>query len=278
MRIIILVIILTLVFSLLGFYLAIRPFKITSAITPKDFGLTYENVTFQTKDNIILRGWFIPGKKRNAKTIILLHGYPADKGNILPAMLFLHDTYNLFLFDFRYFGESEGWYTTIGKNEVLDLLAAIQYLRQKQITEVGVWGFSLGGAVALMTAPKAPEIKAIVVQSGYARLDWLAYQHYPIPGLNFLLGEIMRLWTALFFQFDIKNVSPVDSLKQLKIPIMLIYSKQDQVVTIRHGKLLEEAFKNNPRGKIIFNEQGGHGEFFKNQTQIVEDFFKENLH
>ena len=34
--------------------------------------------------------------------MILLHGYPADKGNILPVLAFLHADFNLLLFDFRY--------------------------------------------------------------------------------------------------------------------------------------------------------------------------------
>src|SRR3990167_11069470 len=186
------IIIAIIVLSLLGFYLAIRPFRITSSITPKEMGLAYEKVSFRTEDNVLLHGWFIPAKKTPAKTLILLHGYPADKGNILPVMAFLHAKYNLLLFDFRYFGESEGWYSTAGKNEVLDLRAAIQYLGTKGIHEVGVWGFSLGGAVAIMTAPHSPEIKAIVAESSYARLDWMAQEYYRLPLLRYPLASLTR--------------------------------------------------------------------------------------
>src|SRR3990167_2551615 len=131
-----------LLISLWGFYSAIRPFKITSSITPQKYGITYENVSFRTNDNVLIRGWFIKNRNPHAKTIILMHGYPADKGNILPATLFLHKTYNLLYFDFRHLGESEGYYSTIGKNEVMDLQAAIQYMHKRNINEVGVYGFS----------------------------------------------------------------------------------------------------------------------------------------
>lgn len=46
------------------------------------------------------------------------------------------------------------------------------------IDEVSMCRFSMGGAVALMTAPRMPEIKAIVSESSYARLDLMAHEMY----------------------------------------------------------------------------------------------------
>lgn len=277
MKTIVIVVVIFVLLSLWGFYFAIRPFRITSSVTPANFGIPFEEVSFRTEDNILIHGWFIPSKKPNAKTIILLHGYPADKSDILPINLSLHDHYNLLFFDFRYFGKSEGWYSTIGKDEVLDLLAAIQYLHSRKINEVGVWGFSLGGAVALMSAPNAPEIKAIIAQSSYARLDWLAYQYYPIPILGYVMGELMRFWGALFFQFDIKTISPAISAAKLNIPILLIYSKQDQLIPIKHGLLMQQMLRHNPNFKMIIVDQGQHGALIPNEDKIVKEFFEQYL-
>lgn len=259
--------------SLIGFYLAIRPLKLVSTNTPKDMGLVYEKVAFRTEDNLLLRGWFVPAKNPNAKTIILLHGYPADKGNIFPVMAFLQNNYNLLLFDFRYLGESEGRYSTAGKKEVLDLLAAIHYLHSRGINEVGVWGFSMGGAVALMAAPKAPEIKAIVAESIYARLDWMAQEYYRLPLLKYLLAELTRFWGWLFLGYDLKTVTPVNSIEKLTIPMLLIYSKQDDVVASRHGELLEKAAEKNPKVSIIVVEDLSHGQLMQNHEKIITEFF-----
>src|SRR3990167_2060251 len=93
---IVLFIILLLLLSLWGFYSAIRPpLRIKSSITPKAFGLTYEDITLHTQDNVPIRGWFIPNTNPQAKAIILLHGYSADKGNILPMTYYLHKKYHL---------------------------------------------------------------------------------------------------------------------------------------------------------------------------------------
>lgn len=271
------IVLLFILLSLLGFYLAIRPFRIISSNTPKDFNIRYETVSFYTRDGVQLQGWFIPCPNPKAKTIILLHGYPADKGDILPSRLFLHEDYHLLFFDFRYFGKSGGHYSTLGKNEVLDLQGAIEYLHSRGIHEVGVWGFSLGGAVALMTAPSAPEIKAIVAESSYARLDWLANEYYRIPLLSYALGELTRLWGIVFLQYDLKKVSPIIAAENLKIPVLLIHSKQDNVIPFRHALALEKALKHDPQLEVIFTDNQLHGEPIKNYQAVISDFFDRSL-
>src|SRR6267142_2627906 len=162
LRVVLIVLSVLIIISLWGFYSSIRPPKIISSITPRDLKMDYEDVWFKTADGLTLRGWYIPCAKETQKTLILLHGYPADKGNILPALAFLHEDFNLLLFDFRYLGKSEGSYSTAGAKEVEDLLAAIQFLKGRGVKEVGVWGFSMGGAVALMAIEKALEIRAVI--------------------------------------------------------------------------------------------------------------------
>ncbi|MBX3708229.1 MAG: prolyl oligopeptidase family serine peptidase [Gammaproteobacteria bacterium] len=263
--------------SLWGFYLAIRPIKITSPITPKTFDIDYEHVQFKTSDHILIKGWFIPNKNPHAKTIILLHGYPADKADILPSRLFLHKEYNLLFIDFRYLGESQGNYSTIGKDEVLDLRAALNYLHHRGIHEVGIWGFSLGAAVALLSAPEANEVKAIVAEAPFARLDWMAYDYYQMPGLNYMMGELLHLWAWIFLRIDIKEIRPVDSIKKLKVPLLLIYSKQDRVIQYQHALLMQQASQHNPYVEFILIDNTRHGEPMKSYQVKIKEFFSKNL-
>lgn len=263
-------------FSLWGFYSALRPNKIHSVITPADLLIPYEKVSFRTQDNILLKGWFIRNADPKAKTIILLHGYPADKGNILSAMAFLYHDYNILLFDFRSLGESDGYFTTVGVNEVLDLQAAITYLQIQGINEVGVWGFSLGGAVALMATPTTPAIKAIVAQSPYARLDWMVEEYYHMPILKYPLTWLTRLWGIIFLQADFKSISPAQSSTNITVPVLIIHSLNDQFVTNKHLLLFEKKLSNHSNVSFAIFE-GQHGEFMENNQQIVSDFFHKNL-
>lgn len=263
--------------SLWGFYISIKPSKIVSSVTPKDLGLEYEDVTFTTSDGVKLSGWWIPAETPEAKTIVLLHGYPADKGDILPALSLLNEKYNLFLFDFRYLGQSEGKYSTAGAKETDDLSAAISFLKSRGINEVGVYGFSLGGAVALMTAPKVPEIKAIVSESSYARLDLMALELYRIPILRYPLAYLTGIWVKLFLEIDIKNISPIKSAQNLKIPILIIHSKNDEVIPFKNALLLWESLKNNPRAEFWFEENLTHGQLGREYEKRIEIFFLKNL-
>ncbi|MBI2033611.1 MAG: alpha/beta fold hydrolase [Candidatus Liptonbacteria bacterium] len=263
--------------SLWGFYSAIKPHRILSKITPQNFGLEYETVVFQTKDNLKLHGWWVPNKTSGAKTIIILHGYPADKGNVLPALLFLAPKYNLFLFDFRYLGQSDGTYSTAGAKEIDDLLSAIEYLKTRDINEVGVWGFSMGGAVALVTAREAPEIKAIVSEAAYARLKLMAYELYRLPLLKYPLGWLTGIWAKAFLGIDLTKIAPVESAKEIILPVLLIHSTNDEVIPFSHALLIKDALKDNKKAEFWFRENLVHGELGQEYEKRIEDFFARNL-
>jgi pimeloyl-ACP methyl ester carboxylesterase len=244
-----------------------------SSITPASFGVKYENVEFRTADGVVIKGWFVPSAHPHAKTILLLHGYPADKGDILPTRIFLHKNYNLFFLDFRYLGESGGSYSTLGSNEVRDIRGALDYLHARGINEVAVWGLSMGGAAALMAMKSAPEIKAMVAESPYARLDWLANQRYPIPGINLVLGQLFRLWGYLFLHIDLNTVRPMTDAASSKIPLLLLFSRHDELVTYQHASAMQEAVQDNPRVRIIIYDGKMHAEPADNYEQLVGAFF-----
>ena len=79
----------------LKFYSFIKPEKTVSSVKPSDYGLEYESVTLQTEDRVSLDAWFVPSKKKTDKVIVVFHGYPFDKGNILPTADFLQEEFNL---------------------------------------------------------------------------------------------------------------------------------------------------------------------------------------
>jgi uncharacterized protein len=277
LRVVLIVFSVLIIISLWGFYSSIRPPRIISSITPRDLKMDYQDVSFKTADGLTLRGWYIPSAKSTEKTLILLHGYPADKGNILPALAFLHEDFNLLLFDFRYLGKSEGNYSTAGAKEVEDLLAAIQFLKTRGIKEVGVWGFSMGGAVALMAIEKAPEIRAVISESSYASLAAMALELLRIPLLNYPIAYLVGVWAKLFLGIDVREASPADRIRNTTLPILLIHSSADAVIPFSHARLLQQALAKNPNGEFWFNEQFAHGQFASDYRTRIKEFFLKHL-
>ena len=277
LRVVLIVFLFLVIISLWGFYSSIRPPKILSTLTPRDLKMGYEDVSFRTADRLTLRGWHIPSAKTTEKTLILLHGYPADKGDILPALAFLHEDFNLLLFDFRYLGESEGSYSTAGAKEVEDLLAAIRFIKSRGIKEVGVWGFSMGGAVALMAIEKAPEIRAVISESSYSSLAQMALRLFGIPLLNYPVAYLVGFWANLFLGIDLRDVSPAERVRNATIPILLIHSSTDAVIPFSHAQSLREALANNSRAEFWFKEGFVHGQLGSDYQSRVRNFFHKNL-
>jgi uncharacterized protein len=277
LRVVLIVFSVLIIISLWGFYSSIRPPKIISSITPRDLKMNYQDVSFKTADGLTLRGWYIPAAKTSQKTLILLHGYPADKGNILPALAFLHEDFNLLLFDFRYLGKSEGSYSTAGAKEVEDLLAAIQFLKSRGIKEVGVWGFSMGGAVALMAIEKAREIRAVISESSYASLASMAFELLRIPGLNYPIAYLVGVWAKLFLGIDVRDASPADRIRNTTIPILLIHSSADAVIPFSHARLLQQALAKNPNAEFWFQDDFAHGQLASDYRTRIKSFFLKHM-
>ncbi len=152
--------------------------------SPADYGLPFTEVLFPSRDGLTLHSWFIPAQGLGAfslededwatgskGTVVFGHGRFGSKDPDLKYAPFFREAgYNSFLFDFRGHGRSEGDYTSFGFHERKDLLGAIDFLRTKGISSVGVIGFSLGAVVGIGTAAICEEIKAVISDGAFVEL------------------------------------------------------------------------------------------------------------
>ena len=141
--------------------------------TPRDYGLTYEDVTFASGDGLALRGWWIPADApagQRAPVVVLLHplfgnrlGYDRQpvgwlrlrqpEVDLLDLAARLHKAQQtVLLFDFRGHGESQGGMCGGGLTEDQDVAGAVDYAFSRAAAEapcVGLVGFGLGACAAL---------------------------------------------------------------------------------------------------------------------------------
>jgi len=263
----------------MGLYTSIRPSKYISSLTPRSFGLAYEPVEFSTADGISIAGWFVPRRSGPAdSSIIVLHGYPADKGDILSRAVPLADNHNLLLIDFRYFGQSGGNYTTVGSRETEELAAAVRYLSGRGQAKIGVYGFSMGGAVALMYAGREPAVAAIAAEASYADLDAMVGEQYRRFGpLQPVLAAATGLLARIVFGVDVKATSPAAAVSGTDLPILLIHSRNDQVITFQNAEAIRRSLSDNPNAEFWFPDEGGHGAPQREFDRIVGGFFARHL-
>ena len=258
--------------SLVSFWLAVRPPRLTIPLRPADFSLTVDELTVATADGLKLAAWLVA--RPGAPAVVLLHGYPAEKADMLPIAAALAPRFTVLLLDLRYFGRSEGRVTTLGFRERDDLRRAIDALAARGFARVGVFGFSLGGAIALTSAVEDPRIRAIAVYAPFADLRALGHELYAWMGpLRYPFVGLMRLWSRLFLGLDVTAPSPLAAAARLAIPVYLIASREDEQIPFRHAERLREALGANPRVEFDFMDRGRHGVLPPDVERRLERFF-----
>ncbi len=136
----------------------------------RDLPFPVEPIAFQTPDGLTLHGWF-GHTTPQAPVILFGHGYPGTREQMVPYAAFLYAAgYNVLLFDWRGWGESEGTLTTFGLHEVDDLGGAMNYLQTRpdlQRPRFGGLGVSMGAGLMLLGAVHDHRLAAVVCDSTY---------------------------------------------------------------------------------------------------------------
>ena len=163
--------------------------------SPAQFGADFQSMQFATADGLTLSGWYIP--PRNGAVVILVHSYYGDRRQTLPVaeMLYKHG-YGLLMYDQRASGESDGDSRSLGWRDIPDLKEAAAWLAEHpEAKEIGAYGCSMGGAIALAGAVSVPSIRAVAADAP-SPLQWQEYAP-PFSLQDPLSGPIMALYYPL---------------------------------------------------------------------------------
>jgi dipeptidyl aminopeptidase/acylaminoacyl peptidase len=264
-------------FSLIFFWLYAHPKRYYGSYKPEDFRLKTEAVTLLTADGVKLDAWFLPNKT-SKKAVVVCHGYPMDKGDVLGLTFFLARGFNLLYFDFRATGRSGGVFSSGGARETRDLDAAVKFLEDKGFRSgVGAYGFSMGAATVLLSTN--PAIKARVLDAPYADLGGqLDYIFRPFGAWRRPLLGLMKLWSYVFMGVNVNAVSPALNAAALKTPILLVHGDADRQVPLANSRRIKAAA---PGAELWVIKGSGHGENWYsagNQYEVrLSNFFNRNL-
>lgn len=263
--------------SLLTFWLAVRPPRLHSPLEPADVGLDVREVALTAADGVTLHGWLVP--RPGAPGIVVLHGYPADKADMLPIAAGLAPRFAVLLMDLRYFGRSQGRATTLGVRERGDVRSAVDFLAAQGAPAIGAFGFSLGGAVAIMAAADDPRIRAVAAYAPFSDLKALGRELYAWLWLaRYPFVELMALWGRLFLGVDLAASSPVKAAARLTgTPVLLLASRTDEQIAFHHAEALQAALSANPAAELAVLPAGRHAELPADFTARLVRFFTAHL-
>jgi len=213
-------------------------------MTPEDVGLPYESVSVKTVDAVCLSGWFIPSQNDRG-TVLMCHGNAGNISHRLDWIRIFHSLrVNVFLFDYRGYGQSEG--KTSEQGTYRDVEAVWNYLIvSKRIPpeNIIIHGVSLGGAIAAYAAQKFKPA-GLILESTFISVPDLAQKIYPYVPVRLLSR----------FEYSTRKY-----LKQVSVPVLIVHSQNDEMIPYEHCEALFKA-AHKPKELLIIS--GSHNEGF----------------
>jgi len=224
---------------------------------PSDYGIVFEDITFETSDGLLLRGWFfpaqdttgiaselvgrvipvpddlkppseqyIPGEYGPAPTIVIC---PGDAGNMTYSILYAYEFFtrgfNVFTFDWRGFGESDSWPMDpdrlVYSEFLADYEAALDYVLSRPDVDtsgVGLLGFSTGAYLSFAMAAERNDVAALAVRATITTFEDLS------PILARLDPD--RAWN--FPQDYPEELLPANAAARVTIPVLLVVGEHDE--------------------------------------------------
>ena len=216
--------------------------------TPADIGAEYRDESFEAADGVRLHGWFVPG--HSDRVLLFFHGNAGNISHRLESIRqFLQLGLSVFIIDYRGYGQSEGRTTEQGIYR--DAEAAWRHLTETNGTPDGhiiVFGRSMGASAAAYVAARHRPL-ALIVESSFTSVPDIAREYYP--------------WLPVRWLSRLRH-SAEDFVRQSNAPVLVIHSRDDEIVPFHHGEAIFAA-ANEPRTFIEI--RGGHNDAFLRDEQ-----------
>lgn len=230
-----------------------QPGRIMEA-TGAELGRPFEDVYFRTADGVQLNGWFFPcdtNLARSGMVVLVCHGNGGNISHRLDMTSALLATgLNVFLFDYRGYGRSQGYPSEQGTYR--DAQAAYDWLRQKEFAgkKIVLFGESLGGGVAAELATHV-EIGGLILQSTFTCIPDIGAELFP--------------WLPVRLLARIKY-DTLSKLPRVKAPVLVMHSREDTLIRFQHGQR-NFAAANEP--KLFCELMGDHNDPLTDRGRFI---------
>lgn len=206
------------------------------------------------------------------KVIVICHGsfMCKDAKPFLEMSDDFHEYFDVITMDFRGHGRSAGSFTFTAK-EPDDLRVVINFAK-RVYPRIGILGFSLGAAIAIIDAARNKDIQSLIAVSAPADVNKIE-NHFLrkealIPAIEkFEFGKSPNMRPGNMF---LNKIKPVDVIGDISpIPVLFIYGSRDPIIYSRHALALYEKAKMPKR--IEKFENGWHAEdlYLKSKSKFI---------
>jgi len=292
------ILILTLILSLTGFYFLGRYAYFAAGTvscgisgeysdlnnSPSNFSLDWEKYpdlnlspyfidtfeSFNVKDGeVILSGWWFDNPN-SEKTVIVLHGVGSSKqsaGVLTSAGMLNKSNFDVVVFDYQDHGSSTCLDKVhgAGVHEAYNTSAVIEWLveeKNKTKENIGLLGFSLGAMVALNTHGLSDNFSSSIVVDPPVDFDTILREELEFQGVPSIVASALRFFWFTKTGESIDDLTPEKALSNGNLQELLIVSNllDERVKPHHRDKLVSIAQKLGIPHSIKYYENYGHVE------------------
>ena len=205
-------------------------------VSPDDYEINYQDIFFKSVDDLTSHGWWFPADSDSKAVIVFMEGNSGNISSHASAAYWLtQHQYDVFIFDYRGYGKSEG--VAYLQGALSDIEQAIVYAAEKKSKhkKLFVIGQSLGASMGI---PAASAMKEYIDGAIFVS----PFSDYREMSREFL----SKSWVTWLFQwplsFTINNdYRPLDYVSKVApAPTLFLYSDHDEVVNSSQTKALYE--------------------------------------
>lgn len=243
----------------------------------------YKTLTTKSFDNLTLYGKYYESFK-DAPIEIMFHGYKGEGERDLSTGIRRAKACgrNVLIVDQRGHGKSEGHTISFGINERFDVLSWINTVLKEfgNDTIIYLCGVSMGAATVMMASSlKLPNnVKGILADCGYDSPKNIIKKYIKDMHLSTaIFYPFVKLGGLLFGHFNLDKASPINSVKNTKVPIIFIHGDNDSFVPSYMSEKLYNTCTSKKQLTIIKGAEHGLSYLFEPDTYInvLNNFFIE---
>jgi dipeptidyl aminopeptidase/acylaminoacyl peptidase len=211
-----------------------------------------QEVSVTAADAITLNGWYVHPEHFNGNVVMLLHGITDNREGMAGfAKLFLDHGYAVLLPDARAHGESGGELATYGVKESDDIHRWVSWIYGHDSPHcVYGLGESYGAGLLLQALADEPRFCAVVVESAFSTAREISYERASgFLHLGSWFGRTLGRpiiasaveYARLRYNLDLLEPSPLDGIRNSRVPVLLIHGANDRNISPRHSIILAGA-------------------------------------
>ena len=155
-----------------------------------------------------------------------------------------------------------------------DIRAAVAFLQTQPEVDpdrIGIYGGSLGGSVALLSAGALPELRAVVADSTFASARWVIdHQLHSLLNLPDWFGPLLLTIGSLEAGISPDEAAPAAAAARLgQRPLLVIHGTEDGTFAVDNARMIYAA-ASGPRELWILDGVGHTGAYDHDRGAFVD--------